>query len=79
MEMGAVGKKIEETEYYNVANFAYVGASSVGYTTGDEFCIHPIFNGVPLAELRTRGPLQGKPTYPYGSDPEADDGLDHTV
>jgi hypothetical protein len=67
VEVGAIGKQIDETEMYYEAEFEYNVPSSLVIASDDKLCLHPLFSGVyPKASLNGH---RSKPVYPYGSDP----------
>ena len=71
LDVGIVGRVIDETGNYTRAEFAYtIPSRDVGYSTDkDRFCFHPVF------AKRFRciyDPKLHKPVYPIGTDPEVE-------
>jgi hypothetical protein len=69
IQIGVVGVATDETASYINGTFEYALPSRLNYSTGDRFCIHPVF----LEEYRIAqnvDPKTFKPVYPRGSQME---------
>lgn len=68
VEIGCLGRLIDQTERYDVAEFEYT--VSVRLTMGDDdiMCVHPLFSGV--YQSRTDPETDIRVVYPVGSDPQ---------
>jgi hypothetical protein len=64
IEIGAVGRFVEETENYNIAIFDYMVPNRVVASLRNEFCVHPVFAGAYNSDARYPG---AKPIYAYWS------------
>lgn len=62
IEIGAVGRVLEETDRYTQGQFEYTVPHKLVTATDDMLCIHPLFAEIFSAKIR-----QKKPVYPYGS------------
>jgi hypothetical protein len=69
IEIGAVGVAYDNTEFYTVGLFEYTEPFKLNTSSDDLLCLHPIF----YRTFRARDDKTIKPTYPYGSDPKAED------
>ncbi len=72
IEIGCIGRVIEETERYIQGEFEYTIPHKLITGTDDMLCIHPLFAGVFSAKIRKR-----KPVYPFGSQVEDKDYRQH--
>lgn len=68
VEIGCLGRLIDRTDRYDVAEFEYT--VSVRLTMGDDdiMCVHPLFSGV--YQSRTDPETDVRVVYPVGSDPD---------
>lgn len=66
VEIGAVGKLIDETDQYFQAQFEYTVPAELVFSSDDRYCIHPLFSHLFAAKKN-----ENKPIYPYGTN--ADD------
>lgn len=74
LDVGIVGRVIDETANYVRAEFAYtIPSRDVGYSSEkDRFCFHPVF----AKRFRCIYDRQlHKPVYPIGTDPEVDESV----
>jgi hypothetical protein len=69
IEVGIVGKVIDETDRYVIGGFEYAAGHRLVMGTSDEMCLHPVFTHIYSAK-RSEPP---KPVYPKGSDAQSDD------
>ena len=75
IEVGALGRMIDEDSTYVNAEFEYTRPMQLRVSEEDLLCLHPLFAGrfgakiVPDAEPST----SRKPVYPYGSGLDDDD------
>lgn len=73
VEIGAVGRVIDENERYWIGQFEYTAPHKLVISTDDEMCLHPIFASTFSCRIAKTRPLR-RTVYPYGSDL---DGPDH--
>jgi hypothetical protein len=71
IEMGCIGRVINETDRYFIGEFEYTRPARLVISTSDTLCLHPVFCRIYSAKKPGN---DGKVIYPYGSDIE---GLDH--
>ncbi len=62
IEIGAVGRVLDDTGRYIQAEFEYTTSHKLVTSTDDMLCFHPLFTEVFSAKIREK-----KPVYPYGS------------
>ncbi|MGI9615830.1 MAG: P-loop ATPase, Sll1717 family [Acidimicrobiales bacterium] len=71
LEIGCIGRQVDETERYYVAEFEYAIPQRLAVGDDDMMCVHPLFSGV----YQSKEPDGDEPrrlVYPYGSDPSTD-------
>lgn len=66
IEIGAVGRVLEETDRYTIGLFEYSSPHKLVVSTNDSLCLHPLFASVFSCRIPTRGPRRA--VYPYGCD-----------
>jgi len=66
VEIGAIGKLMDETDSYYQGQFEYTVPSELVFSTDDLYCVHPLFSHIFSVKKR-----ENKPVYPYGTN--ADD------
>ena len=67
IEIGVIGRFLEETDIYYKARFEYTASHELITSVDDTYCLHPLFSGI------YGNGRKSKPVYPYGSDVEDDD------
>ncbi|MEM9564257.1 MAG: hypothetical protein AAGA93_16665 [Actinomycetota bacterium] len=70
LEIGCLGRLIEETERYHVAEFEYTVHYRLAVGDVDEMCVHPLFSGV--YQSMADPEIDKRVVYPYGTNPEID-------
>ena len=74
VEVGVVGRVVEEGELYLKADFEYLHHSRMYMVEDDELCLHPVFASRFDCQATKQPEKESnrKPIYPYGSDLELD-------
>lgn len=72
IEIGAIGKIIEEKERYYIGEFEYNVPHRLVVSTDDEFCLHPLFASM-FSFKRPKNRNMSRTIYPYGTDIETED------
>ncbi len=67
LEIGCLGRQIDQTERYDVAEFEYAIPHRLAVGDDDVMCVHPLFSGVYQSQPDPEG--EKRLVYPYGSDP----------
>lgn len=62
IEIGAVGRVINQSEKYVQAKFEYTVPYQLVTSTDDDLCLHPLFTEIFAAKTKLK-----KPVYPYGA------------
>jgi hypothetical protein len=70
LEIGCLGRLIDETHRYHVAEFEYTVHYRLAVGDIDEMCVHPLFSGVYQSQADPE--IDARVVYPYGSDPVVD-------
>ena len=66
LEIGAIGRYVNETDLYYEAIFEYTVPHALVTSADDTYCLHPVFSGIYSSK-------NSKPVYPYGSKLNDDD------
>ena len=78
LEIGCVGRQVDQTERYDVAEFEYAIPQRLAVGDDDMMCVHPLFSGVYQSQT-SDGSEPLRLVYPYGSDPSTDHRLHDQV
>ncbi len=70
VEIGCIGRLLDETERYHQAEFEYTAPNRLGLSDDDDICVHPLFSGV--YQSRPDAEIDRRAVYPYGTDLEDD-------
>lgn len=70
LEIGCLGRLVDETSRYHVAEFEYTVHYRLAVADIDEMCVHPLFSGV--YQSRADPAIDSRVVYPYGTNPEID-------
>lgn len=70
LEIGCIGRQIDQTERYDIAEFEYTIPHRLAVGDNDLMCVHPLFSGV-YQSIPDEGDIQ-RAVYPYGTDPTSD-------
>ena len=70
LEIGCLGRLVEETDRYHVAEFEYTVHYRLAVGDVDEMCVHPVFSGV--YQSQADPVIDARAVYPYGTDPLID-------
>ncbi len=75
VEVGALGRKTEQSKIYSKADFEYLHENRMFMTDEDTLCLHPLFTArFDSRALHRSGAHSGMlPVYPLGSDPTSDE------
>ncbi len=71
LEIGCIGRQVDQTERYDVAEFEYAIPQRLAVGDDDMMCVHPLFSGV-YQSRDDDGDGPRRLVYPYGSDPSTD-------
>ncbi len=72
LEIGCIGRRIAQTERYDVAEFEYTIPHRLAVGDDDVMCVHPLFSGVYQSMPDGEGNGDRRLVYPYGTDPTID-------
>ncbi len=72
LEIGCIGRKIGQTERYDVAEFEYTIPHRLAVGDDDIMCVHPLFSGVYQSMPDASDDGVRRLVYPYGTDPTMD-------
>ncbi len=70
LEIGCIGRMIDQTERYDIAEFEYTIPHRLAVGDDDIMCVHPLFSGV-YQSMRSEGDGT-RSVYPYGTNPMVD-------
>ncbi len=70
LEIGCIGRLIDQTERYDIAEFEYTIPHRLAVGDDDIMCVHPLFSGV-YQSMRSEGDGT-RSVYPYGTNPMVD-------
>lgn len=75
IEVGAIGRVLQETDHYIVGEFEYTVPHRLFLGRDEDLCLHPLFTRVFASRVtRTKAERQTvKPIYPHGAKLESDD------
>ena len=72
LEIGCIGRRIGQTERYDVAEFEYAMPHRLAVGDDDIMCVHPLFSGVYQSMPDDEMKIDRRLVYPYGTDPTVD-------
>lgn len=72
LEIGCIGRRIGQTDRYDVAEFEYTIPHRLAVGDDDVMCVHPLFSGVYQSMPDETGDDNPRLVYPYGTDPTVD-------
>jgi len=78
LEIGCIGRRIGQTDRYDVAEFEYTIPHRLAVGDDDIMCVHPLFSGVYQSMPDVDGNGDRLLVYPYGTDPTVDHRLRDT-